>query len=171
MVGNGQLETPIATTQMPLEVRVTTFVVRFAVMVNLANPLIGLSLLRRNGTLLDMGERTLKFQSVFMQFKDANNSYQKITEPLFNPHEIILQPGKQTMVCVESQIYREHEVTQTLQPTQFIKNNDEFFICPAIMSCRNHHYIVQINNSRSLLYTQNSNSRKKFSILTPQQMN
>ena len=114
MVGNGQLETPVATTEIPFEVRLNTFVVRFAVMVNLANPLTGLSFLRRNGTLLDMGERTLNFQSVFMQFKDANNSYQKITEPLFNPLEIILQPAKQIMVWVESQIYREHEVTRAL---------------------------------------------------------
>ena len=68
------METPIATTELQFEVDGITFVERFIVTANLANPLIGLLILQRNGTLRDMRERIHNFPSSSMKLKDANNS-------------------------------------------------------------------------------------------------
>ena len=63
MVANGQLEAPIATVEMQFEVGDITFREKFIVMTNLTNPLIGLLLLQRNSTILDMPQGILNFPS------------------------------------------------------------------------------------------------------------
>ena len=101
MVRNRQLETTIATKEMQFKVGALTFVDRFIIMSNLANLLIGLLFLQRNGTLLDRRQGFLNFPSFSMQLKDAKNSYPDISEPLINQHEIILQPGRQSVIYKE----------------------------------------------------------------------
>ena len=54
MVGNGQLEAPIATMELQFEEGDITFREKFIVMKNLTSPLIGLLFLQRNSTILDM---------------------------------------------------------------------------------------------------------------------
>ena len=53
MVANGQLEAPIATVELQLEVGDITFREKIIVMTNLTSPLIGLLFLQRNSTILD----------------------------------------------------------------------------------------------------------------------
>ena len=112
MVANRRLKTSIAKTKLQFEVDDITFVEQFTVLSNLAKPLIGLLFLPRNGTVLDMWQGILNFPSFSMHLKDDNNSYPNIDEPLFNPHEIGLQPGKQTINRIKSQLYKEHEVLE-----------------------------------------------------------
>ena len=147
IIANGQLEAPIATTELQVEVGGLTFVERLIVMANLAKPLIELLFLQRYGSVLDMREGILNFASFSTQLKDANNSYPGFIETLLNPpHDNLLQIGKQALTWVKSQRYKVHEVTGILQPSQQIENNDELIICPAILSSKNHHLMVQINN-------------------------
>ena len=61
MVANGQLEAPIATVELQLEVSDITFREKFIVMANITNPLIGLLFLKRNSTTLDMRQGILIF--------------------------------------------------------------------------------------------------------------
>ena len=86
MAVNGQLETPLATTEWQFEVGHIIFVEPFKLMANLPNPVIGLSFLQRNGTVLDMRQGILNILSFSMQFKDATNLYPNITDTLLNPN-------------------------------------------------------------------------------------
>ena len=83
-------------------------------MSNIGNPLFRILLLQRNGTVLDMRQKTLNFPSFSMQLKDAKKSYPNSTETLVNTHDIKLQPGKQSVIWIKTQIYKEHEVTEIL---------------------------------------------------------
>ena len=60
MVANGQLETPKSTVELKFEVGDIEFHEIFIVMEKLTSPLIGLSFLQRNNTILDM-PGSLKF--------------------------------------------------------------------------------------------------------------
>ena len=95
MIAKGQLDTPIATTELQFEVGNVTFVGRFKVISNLANPIIGHLLLQRNGTVLDMRRPgILNFPIFSLELKDENNSYPNITEPLLSPLEIFTPTWK-----------------------------------------------------------------------------
>ena len=96
MVANGQLEAPIATVELQFEVGDITFREKLIVMTNLTSPLIGLLFLQRNSTILDMRQRILKFPFFSMQLKSEDRTYPNVIEPILNPAETILQPGKRT---------------------------------------------------------------------------
>ena len=115
-----------------------------------------------------MRQRILSFPTFSMQLKHDNNSFPSINEPLLNPHEMVLQPGKLTMLSVKYQIYKKQKVTGVLQPSQNIETTDELTICASIICSKNHHYI---NNIQYQPYTlKRSTHIANFSILTPEQL-
>ena len=61
MVANGQLETPKSTVELKFEVGDIDFHEKFIVMEKLTSPLIGLSFLQWNSTILDMRQGVLNF--------------------------------------------------------------------------------------------------------------
>ena len=75
MVANGQLETPKSTVELKFEVGDIEFHEIFIVMEKLPSPLIGLSFLQRNNTILDMRQGVLNFAFFSMQLKTADHKY------------------------------------------------------------------------------------------------
>ena len=170
MVANGQLEAPIATVELQFEVGDITFREKFIDMTNLTSPLIGLLFLHRNSTILDMRQGILNFPFFSMQLKNEDRTYPNIIEPILNPAETILQPGKRTTIWVKSQIYTENEATGIIQPSPFLENDEDLLICPAISSTQNIKHMVQISNFLDYPYTLKKGTHiATSSILTPEQ--
>ena len=170
MAANGQLEAPIATVELQLEVGDITFREKFIVMTNLTSPLIRLLFLQRNSTILDMRQGILNFTFFSMQLKNEDRTYPNVIEPIINPVDTILQPGKRTTIWVKSQIYTENEATGIIQPSPFLKNDEDLLICPAISSTQNNKHMVQISNFLDHPYTLKKGTHmENFSILTPEQ--
>ena len=98
MFANGQLEAPIATVELQFEVGDITFREKILVMTNVTSPLIGLLFLQRNKIILDMRQGILNFPFFSMQLKSEDWTYANVIEPILNPVESILQPGKRTPI-------------------------------------------------------------------------
>ena len=145
MVANGQLEAPIATVELQFEVGDITFREKFIVMTNLTSPLIGLLFLQRNSTILDMRQGILNFLFFSMQLKNKNRTYPNVIEPILNPIETTLQPGKTTAIWVKSQIYTDNEATGIIQPSPLLENDEDLLICPAPSTTQNNNYMVGPN--------------------------
>ena len=171
MVANGQLEAPIATVKLQFEIGDITFREKFIVMTNLTSPLIDLLLLQRNSTILDMRQGILNFPFFSMQLKNEDRTYPNvIIEPIKNPVDTILQPGKRTIIWVKSQIYTENEATGIIQPSALLENDEDLLICPALSSTQNNKHMVQISNFLDHPYTlKRGTHMANFSILTPEQ--
>ena len=170
MVANGQLEAPIATVEMQFEVGDITFGEKFIVMTNLTSSLIGLLFLQRNSTILEMRLGILNFPFFSIQLKNEHRTYPNVIEPILNPAEAILQPGKRTTVWVKSQIYTDNEATGIIQSSPFLENEEDLFICPALSSTQNNKHMVQINNFMNHPYTLKKGTHiANFSILSPEQ--
>ena len=146
MLANGQLEAPIATVELQLEVGDITFREKFIVMTNLTSPWIGLLFLQRNSTILDMRQGILNFPFFSMQLKNEDRTYPNVIEPIINPVDTILQPGKRTTIWVKSQIYTGNEATGIIQPSPLLENDEDLLICPAISSTQNNKHVLQISN-------------------------
>ena len=168
MVANGQLEAPIATVELQFEVGDITFREKFIVMRNLTSPLIVLLLLQRNSTILDMRQGILNFPFFSMQLKNEDRAYPNVIEPILNPVETTLKPGKRTTIWVKSQIYRDNEATGLIQPPPFLENDEDLLICPALSPTQNNKHMVQISNFLDHPYTLKKGTHMaNFSILTP----
>ena len=161
MVANGQLKAPIATVELQFEVGDITF---------REITLIGLVLLQRNSTLLDMRQGILNFPFFSMQLKNEDRTYPNVIEPILNPVETTLQPGKRTTIWVKSQIYTDNEATGIIQPSPLLENDDDLLICPALSSTQNNKHMVQISKFLDHPYTLKKGTHiANFSILTPEQ--
>ena len=170
MVANGQLEAPIATVELQFEIGDITFREKFIVMTNLTSPLIGLLFLQRNSTILDMRQGILNFSFFSMQLKNEDRTYPNVIEPILNPVETTLQPGKRTTIWVKSQIYTDNEATGIIQPSPLLENDEDLLICPALSSTQNNKHMVQISNFLDHPYTLKKGTHiANFSKLTPEQ--
>ena len=170
MVANGQLEAPIATVDLLIEVGDVTFREKFLVMTNLTSPLIGLFFLQRNSTILDMRQGILNFPLFSMQLKNEDRTNPNVIEPILNPVDTILQPGKRTTFWVKSQINTENEATGIIQTSPLLENDEDLLISPAILSTQKNKHMVQINNFLHHPYTLKKGTHMaNFSILTPEQ--
>ena len=114
-------------------------------MTNLPSPIFGLLLLQRSCTILDMRQGVLNFPIFSMQLKHADNTYFNTNEPFLNPTKNLVQPGKQTVIRIKSQVYTENEVTGIIPPSADLESNNDLIICPALIATQNRHYAVLIN--------------------------
>ena len=86
MVANGQLQTPKSTVELNFEVGNKKSLRSFHC--NGKSPLISLSFLQRNNTLLDMRQGVLNFPFFFMQLKTADHKYTNFMEPICTQEDI-----------------------------------------------------------------------------------
>ena len=139
-------------------------------MTNLTSPLIGLFFLQRNSTILDMRQGILNFPFFSMQLKIEDRTLPNVIEPILNPVETILQPGKRTTSWVKSQIYTDNEARRIIQPSPLLENDDDLLICPALSSTQNNKHMVQYSTFLDHPYTLKKGTHiANFSILTPEQ--
>ena len=170
MVANERLEAPIATVELQFEVGDNAFGVKFIVMANLTSPLIGLLLLQRNSTILDMREGILNFPFFSMQLKNEDRTYPNVIESILNPVDTLLQPGKRTTIWVKSQNYTNNEATGIIQPLPLLENDEDLPICPELSSTQNNKHMVRITNFLDQPYTLKKGTHiANFSILNPEQ--
>ena len=111
LVANGQLEEPVATADLQFGVSEFTFREKFIVMTNLKRPLFGLLFLQRNSKKLDVCQGNLKFPFFSVQLKHQDQSYSNVIEPILEPVETLLPPGKRTTKCVKLHIYTHNKET------------------------------------------------------------
>ena len=81
-----------------------------------------------------------------MQLENEGRTHPNIIEPILNPVETILQPGKRTTIWVKSQIYTDNEATGITQPSKLLENDEDLLICPALSSAQNNKHMVQNSN-------------------------
>ena len=105
-----------------------------------------------------------------MQLKNEDRTHPNVIEPILNPVETILQPGKGTTISVKSQIHTENEATGIVQPSPLLENDEDLLICAAISSTQTNKHMLQINNFLDHTYTLKKGTHMTiFSILTPEQ--
>ena len=156
---------------MQFEVGDITFREKFIVIINLTSPLIGLLFLHHNNTTLDMRQEILNFPFFSMQLKNGDRTYPNVFEPILNPVETILKPGKRTTIWVKSQIYTDYEATGIIQPSPLLKNDEDLLSSSALSSTQNNKHTVQISISLDHPYTlKNGTHIANFSMLTPEQI-
>ena len=131
-VTKGQLKTPSATVELRFEVGDSLIKDWLTVMTNLISPLIGLPFLQIINTILDKCRGVLNCLFFSMQLKHADNTYFDNKEPLLNPTDILIQPGKQTVIYKKSQDRTDNEVPGIIQPSPDLENHDYLSNCEGI---------------------------------------
>ena len=171
MVANGQLETPKSTVELKFEVGDIDFHEIFIVMEKLTSPLIGLSFLQRNNTILDMRQGVLNFPFFSMQLKTADHKYTNVMEPICTREDITIPPNARHMVSMCSQMYGDTTVTGILQPSNDLAEDADITFCAALVTLTQGQASIHVNNFTDQPYTLKRGSHiANISVLTPEQL-
>ena len=171
MVANGQLETPKSTVELKFEVGDIDFHEIFIVMEKLTSPLIGLSFLQRNNTILDMRQGILNFPFFSMQLKTADHKYTNVMEPICAREDITIPPDDRHMVSMYSQLFDDANVTGILQPSNDLADDGDITFCAALVTLTQGQVTIHVNNFTDQSHTIKRGSHiANFSVLTPEQM-
>ena len=109
----------------------------------------------------------LNFPFLSMQLKNQGRVYPKITEPILNLVESLVQPGKRTTAWVKVEIYTDNEATSIIQPLPLLENDQNFHICAALSKTQNNKQMIQIITFLDHPYTLKKGMHMaNFSILT-----
>ena len=171
MVANGQLETPKNTVELKFEVGDIEFHGIFIVMEKLTSPLIGLSFLQRNNTILDMRQGVLIFLFFSMQLKTADHKYTNVMEPICIREEVTIPANDRHSILMASQLYEDTTVTGILQPSNNITDDGDIAFCAALVTLTNGQVSIHSNNFTDSPYTLPRGTQvANFTVLTPEQM-
>ena len=169
VVANGQLENPKSTVELKLEVGDIDFHEIFIVIEKLTSPLIGLSFLQRNNTILDMRQGVLIFPFFSMQLKTADHKYTSVMEPITTRDAITIPPNDRHMVSMHSQMYEDSNVTGILQPSNALTEDGDIAFCSALVTVTQGQVTIHVNNFTDQPYTLKRCSHiANFSVLTPE---
>ena len=157
MVANGQVETPKSTVELKFQVGHIDFYEIFIVMEKLTSPLIGLSFLQRNNTILDMRQGVLNFPFFSMQLKTADHKYTNVMEPICAREDITIPPNDRHMVSISSQLYDDTNVTGSLQPSNDLAEDGDITFCAALVTLTQGQVSIHVNN-----FTDQPHPQKRF---------
>ena len=140
-------------------------------MEKLTSPLIGLSFLQRNNTILDMRQGVLNFPFFSMQLKTADHKYTNVMEPICTQEDITIPPNDRQMVTLTSQMYDDTTVTGILQPSNALTEDGDVAFCAALVTLTSGQVEIPLNNFTDHPYTLKRGSHiASFSVMTPGQM-
>ena len=171
MVANRQLESPKSTVELKFEVGDIEFHEIFIVMGKLRSPLIGLSFLHRNNTVLDMRQGILNFPFFSMQLKTVDHKYTNVMEPICTREDITIPLNDRLLVISISQMYVDTAVTGILQPSNTLTEDGDIAFCAALVTLTTGQVEIHLNNFTDHPYTLQGGSHvANFSVMTPGQM-
>ena len=140
-------------------------------MEKLTSPLIGLSFLQRNNTILDMRQGVLNFPFFSMQLKTADHKYTNVMEPICIREDVTIPPNGRHSVLMASQLYEDTTVTGILQPSNNITDDGDIAFSAALVTLTNGQVSVHLNDFTDSPYTLKRGTQvANFTVLTPEQM-
>ena len=140
-------------------------------MEKLTSPLIGLSFLQRNNTILDMRQGVLNFPFFSMQLKTADHKYTNVMEPICAREDITIPPNDRHMVSMSSQLYDDTNVIGILQPSNDLAEDGDITFCAGLVTLTQGQVSIHVNNFTDQPYTIKRGSHiANFSVLTPEQL-
>ena len=140
-------------------------------MEKLTSPLIGLSFLQRNNTILDMRQGILNFPFFSMQLKTAGHKYTNVMEPICIQEDFKFPPNDRQMVSLTSQMYDDTAETGILQPSNALTEDGDVAFCAALVTLTAGQVEIPLNNFTDHHYTLKRGSHiANFSVMTPGQM-
>ena len=137
MVANGQLEQPIGTVLLELEVADFQFQERFIVLKTLPNPLIALCFLQRHNARFDIRQGNITFPYLSMQLRPEHTTNTRTATFLLTETTLSLQPGETLAISSKRPHLIDHNAKRIVTPSSHFENLDSNFITSSLSTVNN----------------------------------
>ena len=169
-VADDQLEKPIATATLKLDIVYHIFAEHFVVIKNLTEPIKGLHFMRHNSVVVDTIDSLIHFPYLTMQLKNALSGTIVKTEIVLINGSITVPPmtTKTTTAFVDH--LSERNTTSTVTPVEKFTEAASLTISHSISTILDRKIAVRVTNTTESPYSINRNTQMAdFTVVTPEQ--
>ena len=169
-VANGQLEKPISTATLKIEIGDNGFAERFVVMKKLTGPIIGLHFMRNNSVVIDTTHGLIHFPHLTMQAKTASSETPTKPQSVIMDQALTIPPAATKTVTAFIDHPSKWKTTGTVTPLEKFTETASLLISHSMSTIIGKRIAVRVTNTTESPYLIKKHTQiAEFSAVTPQQ--
>ena len=169
-VANGQLEKPLSTVTLKIEIGDNTFAEHFVVMKKLTGPIFGLHFLRNNSVVIDTTHGLIHFPHLTMQVKTASSETTTKPQPVITDEALTIPPKTTKTMTAFIDYPSKWNTTGTVTPLEKYTETASLLICHSMSTIIDKRLAVRITNTmESPCLLKKPTQIAEFSTVIPEQ--
>ena len=169
-VANGQLEKPLPTATLKIEIGDNTFVEHFIVLKKLTVPLFGLHFMRNSSVVIDTIHGLIHFPHLTMQVKTASSETTTKPQPAITDDALTIPPTTTKTISAFVDHPSKWNTTGTVTPLEKFTGTAILLISRSMSTIINKRIAVKLTNTTETPYLKKKHSQiAEFSVVTPEQ--
>ena len=169
-VANGQLEKPLSTATLKVEIGDNPFAEHFVVMKKLTGPIIGLHFMRNNSVVIDTTHGLIHFPHLTMQVKTASSETTTKPQPVITDEALTIPPTTTKTITAFIDHPSKWSTTGTVTPLEKFTETASLLISHSMSTIIDKRIAVRVTNTTESPYLIKKHTQiAEFSVLTPDQ--
>ena len=167
-VGKGQLQKLLATATLKIEFGNKIFPEHFAVMKNLARPIIELHFMRNNSVVIDTKHGLIHFPQLTMQVKTASNETTAKARSIFTNYILTIPPSTTKTILAFVDHPSEWNTTRTVTPLEMFMETASLLISHSMSTGVHKRIAIRVTKTTESPYLIKKNTQiAGFSVVIP----
>ena len=169
-VANGQLEKPLSTATLKIEIGDNSFAEHFVVMKKLTGPIIGLHFMRNNSVVIDTTHGLIHFPHLTMQVKTTSSETTTKPQPLITDEALTIPPTTTITITAFIDHPSKWNTTGTVTPLEKFTETASLLISHSTSTIIDKRIAVRVTNTTESPYLINKHTEiAEFSVVSPEQ--
>ena len=169
-VANGQLEKPLSTATLKIEIGDNSFAEHFVVMKKLTGPIIGLHFMRNNSVVIDTTHGLIHFPHLTIQVKTTSNETSTKPQPAITDEALTIPPTTTKTITAFIDHASKWNTTGTVTPLEKFTETASLVISHSMSTIIDKRIAVRLTNTTESPYHLKKHTQiAEFSLVTPEQ--
>ena len=169
-VANGQLEKPLSTATLKIEIGDNSYAERFIVMKKLTGPIIGLHFMRNNSVVIDTTHGLIHFPHLTMQVKTASRETTTKPQSVITDEALTIPPTTTETIKAFIDYPSKWNTTGTVTPLEKFTKTASLLISHSMSTVVDKRIAVRVTNTTESPYLIKKHTQiAEFSVVTPEQ--
>ena len=169
-VANGQLEKPLSTATLKLEIGDHSFAEHFVVMKKLTGPIIGLHFMRNNCVVIDTTHGLIHFPHLAMQVRTASSETTTKPQPVITEEALTIPPRTTKTITAFNDHPSEWNTTGTVTPLEKLTETGSLLVSHSMSTIIDKRIAVRVTNTTESPYLIKKHTEiAEISMVTPEQ--
>ena len=169
-VANGQLEKPLSTVTLKIEIGHNSFAEHFVVMKKLTRPIFGLHFMRKNSVLIGTTHGLKHFPHLTMKAKTASSETSTKPQPVITEETLTIPPTTTKTIAAFIDHPSKWKTTGTVTPSEKFTETAYLLISHSMSTISDKRIAVGVTNTTDLPYLIKKHTQiAEFSAVAPEQ--
>ena len=169
-VSKGQLEKPLSTATLKVEIGDNSFAEHFVVMKKLTGPIVELHFMRNNSVVIDTTHGLIHFPHLTMQVKTASSETTTKPQPVITDEALTIPPTTTKTITAFNDHPSKWNTTGTVTPLEQFTETASLLISHSMFAINDKRIAFRVTNTTESPYLFRKHTQiAEFSVVTPEQ--